>query len=225
MKLLIVEDDHALTGSLAQGLRESGYEVITAATLPEARSAYAAQRFDLLILDLGLPGGSGLLLLDDVRRQRDAMPVIILTARDGVKTRVNGLERGADDYIVKPFAFAELVARIRAVSRRTRDAETRLTIEDLSLDLLRRAVTRGGRELNLSPREFDLLAYLARHQGQVVSREMLSRDVFQIRSRATPMENVIEVQVYRLRTKINDGFPLKLIETVRGVGYMLTGAA
>jgi DNA-binding response OmpR family regulator len=221
MKLLLVEDDPALSHSLVRGLTEAGYAVVTAANLPAAMATYGAEAFDLIILDLGLPGGSGLQLLDEVRRRRDTLPVIILTARDGVKPRVAGLERGADDYLVKPFAFAELTARVRALLRRAREAVTRLTTGDLCLDLVQRSATRGGRELHLSPREFDLLAYLTRHHGQVVSREMLGRDVFQIRSRATPMENVIDVQVSRLRAKINDGADRNFIETVRGVGYTL----
>jgi two-component system, OmpR family, copper resistance phosphate regulon response regulator CusR len=225
MKLLIIEDDDALTRSLQQGLVEAGYDVTVASTLPTAIATCAAHRFDLLVLDLGLPGGSGLHVLDELRRRRDPTPVIILTARNGVTPRVAGLDRGADDYLVKPFAFAELAARIRAVLRRARESDTRLCIADLQLDLLQRSAVRGGRDLQLSPREFDVLAYLARNLGQVVSREMLSRDVFQIRSRATPVENLIEVHMYRLRAKLNDGFSAKLIETVRGVGYLLTAPA
>ena len=169
-----------------------------------------------------LPGRDGLEILTTLRGRSVQTPVLVLTARDQVEDRVLGLDCGADDYLVKPFAFPELLARIRALLRRGRtDQVLRLQVADLEMDLVTRKVTRGGRRLDLTEREFELLEYLLRHQGHVVSREMLARDVWREGSRATPLDNLIDVYTTRLRKKVDQDFPLKLIHTVRGVGFVL----
>jgi two-component system, OmpR family, copper resistance phosphate regulon response regulator CusR len=181
-----------------------------------------AELFDLVLLDLMLPGRSGLEILQTLRQRHIQTPVLILTARDGVDDRVLGLDLGADDYLVKPFALPELLARVRALLRRGRPSEAlRLKVADLELDLVARRVVRGDRAVDLTGREFELLEYLLRHQGHLVSREMLARDVWKEPRRATPLDNVIDVQMTRLRRKVNlDGAP-RLIHTVRGVGFVL----
>ena len=182
----------------------------------------SAEVFDLVLLDLMLPGRDGFEVLAQLRRHGLKSPVLILTARDAVEDRVQGLDGGADDYLVKPFAFPELLARIRVLVRRGRpDEALRLGIADLAMDLLTRRVTRGGRVLDLTVREFALLEYLLRHSGQVVSREMLARDVWKEASRGTPLDNVIDVNVARIRKKVDHGFGVKLLHTVRGVGFVI----
>jgi len=180
------------------------------------------ETFDLVLLDLMLPGRAGLEILEACRRRDLQTPVLILTAKDAVEDRVVGLDSGADDYMVKPFAFAELLARIRALLRRGRtDQVLRLKARDLEMDLVTHAVMRGGQVLDLTAREFELLEYLLRHQNQLVSREMLARDVWKETSRATPIDNVVDVHVARLRKKVDREFRTKLIHTVRGVGFTL----
>jgi DNA-binding response OmpR family regulator len=180
------------------------------------------EEFDVILLDLTLPGRDGLEILRAVRERGTKTPVLVLTARDTLQDRVLGLDSGADDYLVKPFAFAELLARIRALVRRGRGTESpRLACGDLEVDLITRRVTRGGRDVDLTVREFELLEYLLRHQGQVVSRETLARDVWQETARTTPLDNVIDVHIARLRRKVDADYPTKLIHTVRGVGFML----
>jgi DNA-binding response OmpR family regulator len=180
------------------------------------------RRYDLVLLDIMLPGRSGMDVLDALRRGGLHTPVLLLTARDAIEDRVRGLDSGADDYLVKPFAFPELLARIRALARRGRPEQVlRLKAADLQLDLVTRRVSRGDREIELTSREFELLEYLMRHQGHHVSREMLTRDVWREPRRATPLDNVIDVHIARLRKKIDQGFPAKLIHTVRGVGFVL----
>jgi len=175
-----------------------------------------------VLLDLTLPGRDGLEILAAMRERGVKTPVLVLTARDTLQDRVVGLDAGADDYLIKPFAFAELLARIRALVRRGRVAEPpRLVVGDLEMHLVTREVTRGGRAVELTVREFELLAYLIRHQGQVVSREGLARDVWKETARTTPLDNVIDVHVARLRRKVDADPGLKLIHTVRGVGFML----
>src|SRR6184192_2083789 len=181
-----------------------------------------AEVFDLVVLDLMLPGRSGLEILQTLRQRHIETPVLILTARDGVEDRVLGLDLGADDYLVKPFALPELLARIRALVRRGRPSEIlRLKAADLEMDLISRRVTRGSRSIDLTSREFELLEYLLRHHQQLVSREMLARDVWKEPSRATPLDNVIDVHIARLRKKVDQDAPAKLIHTVRGVGFVL----
>jgi DNA-binding response OmpR family regulator len=178
--------------------------------------------FDAILLDLTLPGRDGLEILKAMRDRGIKTPVLALTARDSLQDRVLGLDTGADDYMVKPFAFAEVVARIRALVRRGRAAEIpRLSVADLELDLITRKVSRRGSVVDLTAREFELLEYLLRHQGQVVSRESLARDVWKETARTTPLDNVIDVHIARLRRKIDTEQREKLIHTVRGVGFML----
>ncbi|MBI4613476.1 MAG: response regulator transcription factor [Planctomycetes bacterium] len=222
MRILVIEDEPKVAKALKQGLEGEHYDVAVASTGEEGFFRLNSETFDLLILDLMLPGRDGLEILATARQRGLATPVLILTAKDAVEDRVIGLDAGADDYLVKPFAFAELLARIRALVRRGRtDHVLRLKAADLDMDLVTRAVTRAGEPLELTPREFELLEYLMRHHRQVVSREMLARDVWKEMSRATPLDNVIDVHVARLRKKVDQGRPTKLIHTVRGVGFVL----
>ncbi len=222
MRILVVEDERKIASALEEGLRAEHYDVVVAATGEEGFYCLNAETFDLVVLDLMLPGRDGLEILTTLRSRSVHTPVLILTARDDVEDRVLGLDCGADDYLVKPFAFPELLARIRALLRRGRtDQVLRLAVADLEMDLVTRRVTRGDRTLDLTEREFELLEYLLRHQGHVVSREMLARDVWREGSRATPLDNLIDVYTARLRKKVDQDFPLKLIHTVRGVGFVL----
>jgi len=222
VRILVIEDEAKLARALKQGLERAQYDVVLAETGEEGFFRLSSEAFDLLVLDLMLPGRDGLEILRTLRRGAIATPVLILTAKHAVQDRVIGLDAGADDYLVKPFAFPELLARIRALSRRGRgEPGPRLTAADLEVDLVTRKVERGGRVVDLTSREFDLLAYLLRHHREVVSREMLARDVWRETSRATPLDNVIDVHVARLRKKVDHGQPVKLIHTVRGVGFVL----
>ena len=222
MNVLVVEDDPKVAGSLRQGLSEAGYETALARTVPLARALLARQHYALMVLDLGLPGGNGLDLLRELRAAGNTMPVIIVTARDEINDRVVGLDAGSDDYIVKPFAFAEVLARVNALLRRTRRGEGgSIAIADLRINPVHRSVERAGKPIELTPKEFDLLAYLVEMAGQVVSRAMLARAVWKIQSRATPVDNVIDVHMCHLRDKIDRDFEPALIQTVRGVGFML----
>src|SRR5438477_33675 len=208
--------------ALREGLEEDRYEVSIVQTGEEGFYAVHEQAFDLIILDVMLPGRDGLEILRTLRRQGNATPVLLLTAKDAIDDRVRGLDVGADDYLVKPFAFPELLARIRALLRRGKaDIPEKLTVADLKVDSGNRSAVRGGKMLDLTSREFDLLEYLLRHQGRVVSREMLARDIWKDPDRFTPLDNVIDVQVARLRRKVDDQFDRKLIHTIRGVGFLL----
>jgi DNA-binding response OmpR family regulator len=222
MRVLIVEDERKLRDVLATALQSEHYEVVASGTGDDGFVRAQGEAFDLVVLDLMLPGRSGLEILQALRLRRIDTPVLVLTARDGVADRVLGLDLGADDYLVKPFALPELLARIRALLRRGRPAEVvRLKTADLEIDLVARRASRGSRVLDLTVREFDLLEYLLRHQGHLVSREMLAREVWKEPRRATPIDNVIDVQMTRLRRKVDmDGGP-RLIHTVRGVGFVL----
>ena len=222
MRILVVEDETKVARALREGLERQKYEVVVAPTGEEGFFLVNAQEFDLVILDLMLPGRDGLEVLSTLRKRGLDTPVLILTARDAIGDRVQGLDSGADDYLVKPFAFPELLARIRARLRRGRgDQSLRLRLADLELDLTPRKVRRAGQELQLTVREFELLEYLLRHKEEIVSREMLARDVWKESSRATTLDNVIDVHINRLRRKVDDPFDPKLIHTVRGVGFVL----
>ena len=222
MRVLVIEDEAKVARALDDGLSREGYEVTVARTGEEGYFLLDSGPFDLVVLDLMLPGRDGLEVLATMRSRHRGLPVLVVTARDSVEDRVIGLDAGADDYLVKPFAFAELLARMRALSRRGRsDTPVRLKVADLEMDAASRRVTRGGRALDLTAREFELLEYLARNHGRVVSREMLARDVWKETGRATPLDNVIDVHIARLRRKVDEGAEPKLIHTVRGVGFMI----
>ena len=222
MRVLIVEDERKLALVLASSLQAEHYDVVVARTGEDGFFRANADVFDLVVLDLMLPGRSGLEILQTLRQRHVETPVLILTARDGVDDRVRGLDLGADDYLVKPFALPELLARIRALLRRGRPSEVfRLKTADLELDLVTRRAVRGDRLLDLTAREFELLEYLLRHQGHLVSREMLAREVWKEPRRATPLDNVIDVQITRLRKKVDIEGNARLIHTVRGVGFVL----
>ncbi len=229
MRVLVVEDEPKVAQALKSGLADEGYEAVVAATGEEGFYQASGTGFDIIVLDLMLPGRDGLEILQTLRRGGVDTPVIILTARDGVEDRVRGLDCGADDYLVKPFALAELSARIRALLRRGRtDEALRLKCADLELDLVSRSVTRGGRSIGLTGREFELLEYLLRHAGRIVTRSQLAAEVWKVSRRATPLDNVIDVHIARLRKKVDHGRGPRLIHTVRGVGFILrdeTGGA
>jgi DNA-binding response OmpR family regulator len=220
--MLIVEDERKLAQALASALEAEHYDVVVAATGEDGFFRANAETFDLVLLDVMLPGRSGLEILQALRQRHIDTPVLILTARDGVDDRVLGLDLGADDYLVKPFALPELLARIRALLRRGRPSEAlRLKASDLEMDLVSRRAVRGERLLDLTAREFELLEYLLRHHGHLVSREMLAREVWKEPRRATPLDNVIDVQMTRLRKKVDADAAERLIHTVRGVGFVL----
>ena len=222
MRVLVVEDERKLAQVLASALETECYDVVVAATGEDGFFRANAERFDLVVLDVMLPGRSGFDIFRTLRQRRIDTPVLMLTARDGVDDRVRGLDLGADDYLVKPFAIAELLARIRALTRRGRSSDiVRLKAADLEIDLVARRAMRGDRPLDLTVREFDLLEYLLRHQGHPVSRDMLARDVWKEPRRATPIDNVIDVQMTRLRRKVDVEGSVRLIHTVRGVGFVL----
>ena len=222
MRVLVVEDEQKVAQALREGLEGEGYEVILEHTGEGAFFRITTETFDMILLDLMLPGRDGLQILTTLRDRGVKTPVLVLTARDTLDDRVKGLDSGADDYLVKPFAFAEVLARIRAVLRRGRVADAlRLSAGDLEMDLETRKVTRGGRLVELTGREFELLQHLLRHQRQIVSRDTLARDVWQESSRSAPLDNVIDVHIARLRRKIDLDQPVRLIHTVRGVGFIL----
>jgi len=222
MRILVVEDEQKVANALREGLEEEHFEVTVAPTGEDAFYRVNTEKFDLILLDLMLPGRDGLQILTTIRTRGLETPVLLLTARDSLEDRVTGLNSGADDYLVKPFAFEELLARIRALLRRGRTVDMlRFGIADLDLDIVTRKVTRGGKVVDLTAREFELLEYLMRHEGQVVMRDMLARDVWKETTRGTPLNNVIDVHIARLRRKVDVEPFEKLIHTVRGVGFML----
>jgi len=218
MRILLVEDDSELASVLVVGLSEHGFHVVREATFDDARSRTLLGTFDVIILDILLPGGNGFELCRMIRRRGIGTPVLMLTARDTVDDRVRGLDAGADDYLTKPFAFRELVARLHALSRRppTQVREV-VTIADLQVDLRGHRVRRHGEDIELTAKEFALLEFLVRHHDQVVSRAAISAHVWD--ENHDPFTNVLEVLVRRLRRKIDDPFEQKLIHTMRGVGY------
>ena len=220
--VLLVEDERKTRESVAEGLRMESWTVATAATVNEAIGQLDREAFDLVVLDRMLPDGDGLAVLSQLRTRGRQTPVLILTARGALDDRVAGLEGGADDYLAKPFAFAELVARCRALLRRPAMSTGRfLRCGDLQLDMHARVVVRADEEISLTPREVDILEYLLHYQGQIVTREMLERDVWKQTHRLTSLDNVIDVQMMRLRRKIDREGHESLIHTLRGLGYRL----
>jgi two-component system, OmpR family, response regulator len=221
MKALIIEDDKAIADFIARGLREAGFAVDVASDGDEGLHAALTQQPDVAIVDLMLPRRDGLSVIDELRRRGRSTPVLILSARRSVDDRVRGLQAGGDDYLTKPFAFAELLARVQALVRRaTRTPEvTTLAVHDLTVDLLSRKVTRGATPIDLRPREFALLEYLMRNAGKVVSKTMILSHVWEYNF--DPQTNIVDVLVSRLREKIDRPFEKKLLHTVRGVGYVL----
>jgi two-component system, OmpR family, copper resistance phosphate regulon response regulator CusR len=223
MNILIVEDEPKVGQALSEGLRANGDEVTLAQTGEDGFFSASSQSFDIIVLDVMLPGRSGIEVLKTLRKQGLRVPVLLLTAKDSIEDRVLGLDAGADDYLVKPFAFPELRARLRALVRRGKpESVLSLKIGTLEMDLTTRAVTRDTKTIELTTREFELLEFLLRNKGRVVSREMLARDVWKETNRATPLDNVIDVHIARLRRKVDDEFEPKLVRTVRGVGFMLS---
>jgi two-component system copper resistance phosphate regulon response regulator CusR len=222
VRILVVEDEQKLANALKEGLESERYDVTVASTGEDAFFQVNTAKFDAIVLDWMLPGRDGIQVLTTIRKRGLETPVLLLTARDALQDRVHGLNSGADDYLVKPFAFAELVARIRALMRRGRTKDTlRLGVGDLDMDLVTRKVTRAGQNVELTAREFELLEYLMRHENQVVPRDTLARDVWKETMRGTPLNNVIDVHIARLRRKVDLEHAIKLIHTVRGVGFML----
>jgi len=221
MKILIIEDEAKTRDYLQQGLAEAGFSVDVTRSGLDGHHLAMTERYDLIILDVMLPDIDGWRILQSVREAGRKVPVLFLTARDSVNDRVKGLELGADDYLVKPFAFAELLARVRTLLRRGAmpATETTLMVADLELDLMRRRVVRGGRRIPLTAKEFALLELLIRHQEEVLPRSMIASQVWDMNFDSNT--NVIDVAIRRLRAKIDDPFDLKLIHTVRGMGYML----
>jgi two-component system OmpR family response regulator len=221
MRALVVEDDATIAEFVGRGLREAGFAVDHESDGEGGLQAALRQAYDVAIVDVMLPKRDGLTVIDELRKRKVTTPVLILSARRSVDDRVRGLQAGGDDYLTKPFAFAELLARVHALLRRsTRSPEaTTLTVEDLELNLLSRRVARAGRSLDLRPREFALLEYLMRNAGRVVSKTMILSHVWE--SQFDPQTNVVDVLVSRLRDKIDRPFERKLLHTVRGVGYVL----
>jgi two-component system copper resistance phosphate regulon response regulator CusR len=224
VRILVIEDEKKVAKALQEGLEAEHYEVRMAADGEEGFLLASRDTFDLVLLDLMLPRRDGIDVLTTLRKRRVSTPVFVLTAKDAIEDRVLGLDRGADDYLVKPFTFPELFARIRALLRRGRtDPVLQLQHEDLRMNLTTRKVARGKQSLELTGKEFEILECLLRHRGRIVSREMLARDVWHVGARATPLDNVIDVTIARLRRKIDEPFDRKLLHTVRGVGFVLGG--
>jgi DNA-binding response OmpR family regulator len=222
VRILVVEDEPKIAEALKQGLETDDHAVSVAQTGEEGFFLAQTQNFDLMIFDIMLPGRDGIEILLSLRRGGHRTPVLLLTSKDSVDDKVRGLDAGADDYLGKPFALSELQARVRALGRRNRpDDGTVLKLEDLEVDRIRHIASRAGKPLDLTAREFELLEYLMRHVDQVVSREMLAREVWKEPSRHTPIDNVIDVHIARLRRKLDEPFSRKLLHTVRGVGFVV----
>jgi two-component system copper resistance phosphate regulon response regulator CusR len=218
MRVLLVEDDREIAAVLGAGLREHGFRVDTCGSLPAGRAQALVATYDVMILDVMLPGGSGFDLCRALRAASVTAPILMLTARDAVRDRVEGLEAGADDYLTKPFAFAELLARVRALARRPRAiAPETVRVADLEVQLGSRRVTRAGKAIELTAKEFALLECFIRHQDEVVDRAAITAYVWD--ENHDPFTNVLEVLIKRLRRKIDDGFSPQLIHTMRGAGY------
>jgi len=221
MRLLIIEDDEKIVSFVAKGFKEAGYVIAHAPDGHSGLQMALAESYDAAVVDIMLPGMDGLAVIEQIRRQRVLLPVIILSAKRSVDERVRGLQAGGDDYLTKPFAFSELLARVHALIRRASNAPepTAITVGDLHIDLLGRVVMRAGQEIDLQPREFGVLEYLARNAGRVISKTMIMEHVWDYNF--DPQTNVVESRICRLRDKIDKGFGTPLIHTVRGMGYVL----
>ena len=222
MRILVVEDEKRIADFLSRGLESGGYGVDVAGDGTTALEMVHATEYDLIILDLGLPDMDGMAVLKKIRTRKPSPPVLILSARDAVDDRVKGLETGADDYLVKPFAYVELLARVRVLLRRGQPTPERLQVGDLSLDCIRRKVTRGGENIELAPKEFSILEYLMRNRGRPLSRTMIVEHVWDMDYDG--LTNIVDVYIRHLRSKIDEKWPDKMIQTVRGIGYMLDSA-
>lgn len=222
MRILVVEDERKIAEALKKGLEAEGYQVTTALSGEDGYFCLTTGEYDLMLLDIMLPGRDGIEILQSIRKKGISTPILLLTGRDTVEDRVLGLDSGADDYLVKPFAFPELLARIRLLLRRGKqESEHLLKLADLEVNLLAHRAARSDQTIDLTAKEFELLEYLLRHQGHIVSREMLAQDVWLTRERSTPLDNVIDVNIARLRRKVDGPFEQKLIRTIRGVGFCL----
>ncbi|MGC1300890.1 MAG: response regulator transcription factor [Caulobacteraceae bacterium] len=221
MRILVIEDDAAAASAMCRGLGEAGHDCTTAADGLLGLEAARAGTFDVMVVDRMMPRMDGVTLIETLRREGDQTPVLFLSALGEIEDRVAGLKAGGDDYLVKPYAFAELIARVEALSRRreTGSVQTLLRTGELEMDLIGRRVTRAGKEIDLQPREFQLLEYLMRHAGQSVTRTMLLEEVWEYHF--DPQTNVIDVHISRLRSKIDKGFERPMLQTVRGAGYRL----
>jgi heavy metal response regulator len=221
MRILVVEDEKRIADFVCRGLEGAGYAVDAALNGATALSHVQAADYDLVILDLMLPDMDGLKLLERIRNRKLGPPVLILSARGALDDRVKGLELGADDYMVKPFAFVELLARVRALLRRGQPVPEKLQVADLSVDCIRRRVVRAGEVIDLAPKEFGILEYMMRNKGRPLSRTMIVEHVWDMDYDG--LTNIVDVYIRHLRSKIDDRFPVKLIQTVRGIGYMIEG--
>jgi heavy metal response regulator len=219
MRLLVIEDDKRIADFLARGLESAGYAVDVANTGAAGIEMVHATDYDLITLDLGLPDIDGLSVLQKIRNRKASPPVLILSARDAVDDRVKGLEGGADDYLVKPFAFVEFLARVRVLLRRGQPTPERLQVGDLVLDCIRRRVSRAGENIELAPKEFSILEYLMRNRGRPLSRTMIVEHVWDMDYDG--LTNIVDVYIRHLRSKIDDRYSQKMIQTIRGIGYML----
>jgi two-component system copper resistance phosphate regulon response regulator CusR len=219
MRILVVEDEKRIADFLCRGLEGAGYTVHSAQDGASALDHLQSAAYDLVVLDLMLPDMDGLAVLEKIRTRSPGPPVLILSARVGVDDRVKGLEQGADDYLVKPFAFVELLARVRALLRRGQPSPERLQVSDLILDCVRRKVMRGTETIDLAPKEFGILEYMMRNRGRPLSRTMIVEHVWDMDYDG--LTNIVDVYIRHLRSKIDDRYPLKLIQTVRGIGYMI----
>jgi heavy metal response regulator len=219
MRILVVEDEKRIADFLSRGLESAGYAVDVAYAGHTAVDMVHAAEYDLVILDLGLPDTDGLSVLQKIRNRKVIPPVLILSARDSVDDRVKGLEQGADDYLVKPFAFVELLARVRVLLRRGQPTPEKLQVGELTLDCIRRRVTRSNENIELAPKEFSILEYMMRNRGRPLSRTMIVEHVWDMDYDG--LTNIVDVYIRHLRSKIDDKWPMKMIHTVRGIGYML----
>jgi DNA-binding response OmpR family regulator len=220
MRILVIEDDRKVANFISSGLEQEGYAVDVLHEGTAAGAQALACDYDAVVLDLMLPGRSGFQVLRDIRARKAALPILILTAKDSLEERVAGLDSGADDYMVKPFALAELSARLRAVLRRGVARENTLRVADLEMDTVRRVVRRGGRPIDLKPKEYALLEFLMRHSDRPVTKSLIIEHVWNIHFDS--VSNVVEVHINALRNKVDRGFDRPLIHTLRGVGYILT---